>query len=264
LDGPPDPIRALEGIGVLVTRPRGRGERLGRRIEELGGRAWWLPTLEIRPPRDTLALNGALAQLAGCQWVVFVSPTAVEWGWNAISERGGLPAGVRVAAVGQGSARELAARGVTDVLAPAGKADSESLLALPELESVAGQRVLMFRGEGGRELLAETLSARGAQLLHAVCYRRVRPEVDTAPVEAAWERGEIRAVTVFSRESLDALVTMLSRPGVERLRRTPLFAPHGRIAEYARVLGVEQARTTPPGEDGLVAGLQEYFGHGSA
>ncbi len=246
---------------MLVTRPRGQGERLNRRIAESGGRVWWLPTLEIRPPRETAALNAALARLAGCQWAVFVSPTAVEWGWTTVSEHGGLPAGVRVAAVGQGSARELAARGVNDVLAPIGKADSESLLALPEMQAVDGQRMMIFRGEGGREVLAETLTQRGAEVLHAACYRRVHPEVDAGPVEAAWQRGEIQAVTVFSRESLDVLVTMLSGPGVEQLRRTPLFAPHERIAEYARLLGVAEVRATPAGEDGVVSALMEYFSH---
>ncbi|MCU0840438.1 MAG: uroporphyrinogen-III synthase [Thiobacillaceae bacterium] len=252
----------LAGIGVLVTRPREQAERFMARVVELGGRAWWLPTLEIQPPEDPAALDAALSELASFDWAIFISPTAVAWSWPGIVARGGLPAGLRVAAVGQGSARELLARGVDKVLAPAGdRSDSESLLALPELSDLARQRVVIFRGEGGRELLADALAARGARVEHAVCYRRARPQADAGPVLAALERGEIGAVTVFSRDSLDGLVGLLGEAGVARLRRIPLFAPHPRIAEHARCMAILQTIATPSGEEGVLTALVEHFAH---
>jgi uroporphyrinogen-III synthase len=256
---PPPP---LAGIGVLVTRPRDQAERFMSRIAELGGQSWWLPTLEIRPPDNPAALDQALAALTSRDWAIFISPTAVARAWPAIEARGGLPAGLRVAAVGQGSARELAARGVADVLAPAGdRSDSESLLALAELRELAGKRVVIFRGEGGRELLADSLAARGALVSHAVCYRRARPEADAGPIRSALERGLIRAVTVFSRESLDGLRVLLGEDGMDRLSRIPLFAPHARIVEHARSVGILQAIATPPGEEGVLIALVEHFSH---
>lgn len=252
----------LAGVGVLVTRPREQSERFMARVVELGGRAWWLPTLEIGPPADRAALDAVLAGLAACDWAIFISPTAVAWSWPAIEAHGGLPARLRVAAVGRGSARELLARGVAEVLAPAGeRSDSESLLALPDLSDLAGQRVVIFRGEGGRELLAEALAARGARVGHAVCYRRARPQADAGPVLAALERGEIGAVTVFSRESLDGLGALLGEAGIARLRRIPLFAPHPRIAEHARSMGILQTIATPSGEEGVLTALVEHFAH---
>jgi uroporphyrinogen-III synthase len=251
----------LAGVGVLVTRPQGQARRFLQRIAELGGEAWWLPGLEIAPPADMTGFLRVVNDLERLDWVVFVSPTAVERAWPAIAERGGLPAGLRVAAVGRGTGRELAQRGVHDVLTPEDQADSESLLAQPELQTMAGLRVAIFRGEGGRTLLAETLGARGAQVLHAVCYRRVVPEADAAPVLRAWREGRIRAVTAFSRDSLDGLVAQLAPAGRELLSRTPLFVPHPRIAEHARTLGITRPFVTPPGEDGVLQALTEHFAH---
>lgn len=251
----------LQGLGILVTRPRSQAERLMAEIVRLGGTAWWLPGLEIAPPADPAALDRALDALPQCQWAIFVSPTAVAQAWPAITARGGLPAGLRLAAVGRGTARELAERGVSDVLAPSDQADSEALLAMPALAAVEGLKVILFRGEGGRTLLADTLTARGAQVIHAVCYRRVRPEADTGAVLEAWRAGRIAAVTVFSRDSLDGLIEQLGAEGQALLRQTPLFVPHPRIAAHARALGWTQVFVSAAGEAGVLAALQEFAAH---
>ncbi len=251
----------LDGIGVLVARPRDQATRLMQRIADLGGRVWWLPGVDILPPHDPAALEAALSDLPRCLWAIFVSPTAVERAWPLLEAHGGLPAGLRLAAVGQGSARELAARGMRDILAPEGKADSESLLALPEMQTVAGKGITIFHGEGGRELLADTLAARGAQVSHAVCYRRAPPQADTGEVLAAWQAGRIQAVTVFSRDNLDGLCMLLGPQGTAYLRQTPVFVPHPRIAEHARSLGIEQVVATPSGEDGVLGAMLDRFDH---
>ncbi len=256
-----NPSRPLTGVGVLVTRPQGQARRFMARIVGLGGEAWWLPGLEIVPPTDMTGFLQVVDALEDLDWVVFVSPTAVEQSWPAIAARGGLPARVRVAAVGRGSRRALGERGVPDVLVPEGQADSEHLLALPELQHLAGQRVALFRGEGGRTLLAQTLAARGAEVLHAVCYRRVLPSAEVAPVLRAWQAGRIQAVTAFSRDSLDGLLILLTPAGSELLCDTPLFVPHPRIAEHARALGIERTYVTPAGEDGVLQALTEHFAH---
>jgi len=251
----------LAGVGVLVTRPQGQARRFMERIVALGGEAWWLPGLEIEPPADITAFLQVVNDLDRFDWAVFVSPTAVERAWPAIAGRGGLPRTLRVAAVGRGTRRELAERGVHDVLTPDEQADSEALLALPELRDMTGQRVALFRGEGGRPLLAQTLVARGAQLQHAVCYRRVPASADVAPILRAWRAGRISAVTAFSRDSLDGLVCLIAPDGRELLTQTPLFVPHPRIAEHAQALGIERAIVTPAGEDGVLQALTGHFGH---
>lgn len=249
----------LAGIGVLVTRPQQQAQRFMARIAELGGESWWLPGLEIVPPTDAQGFIQVVNDLSRFDWLLFISPTAVEQAWPAIAERGGLPQGVRIAAVGRGTGRELAERGVQEVIMPEDKADSESLLALPQLRAMAGLKVAIFRGEGGRTLLADTLQARGAEVSHAVCYRRVLPRVDVTPVLKAWCEGRIHALTAFSSDSLDGLFALLPAQQRALPANTPLFVPHPRIAEHARTLGLSQIIVTPAGEDGMLKALTEYF-----
>ncbi len=249
----------LSGKAVLITRPAGQAEGLQSRLRALGSEPVLFPTLEILPPRDGDLLARRLDALDTYQWAIFISPTAVERGLAAAPA---WPAGVRVAGVGQGSAAALRGAGFAQVLAPETGADSEHLLALPELADLSGQRVLIFRGDEGRELLARTLIARGAQVDYAACYRRALPDVDPALLCRRWRQGGIQAVTVLSSQGLDNLFTLLGAGHADLIRATPLFAPHPRIAEHARHHGVVAALATGPGESGLLQGLVEYFAHG--
>lgn len=248
----------LSGLGVLVTRPAGQAAGLLARLRELGADPFLFPTLEILPPADPDTLARRLADLAAYDLAVFVSPSAVQFGLAAITA---WPARLRAAAVGQGTAAALRAAGVQPVLAPHEGADSEHLLALPELAEMAGRRVLIFRGAGGREVLADTLAARGATVDYAECYRRGLPAADPASLLDRWRLGGIQAVTVLSSQGLDNLFTLLGEDNPGLIRATPLFAPHARIAEHARGLGVATAIATGPGEAGLLQGLVEYFAH---
>lgn len=250
----------LRGVGVLVTRPRDQAEALLDAIQAEGGTAIAVPAVEIVPPADIHALSGQIGRLREFDLLVFVSPTSVQQAWPLVLARhGDWPHGFSLAAVGQGSARMLKGFGAKQVLAPEAGSDSESLLALPELQAMAGKRVLIFRGEGGRELLAETLRRRGAVVEYAECYRRARPSIDPGPVLALWAEGGVQAVTVTSSEILANLVEMLGVEGLARLRETPVFVIHERIAATARQLGLEQVIVTAPGDEGLLAALLERF-----
>lgn len=249
---------SLSGLGVLITRPLGQAEGLRARLEQLGARAVLFPTLEIQPPADSAELTRRIARLARYDLAIFISPTAVERGLARIPV---WPPGVRVACVGQGTATALREAGFATVLAPEGGADSEHLLALPELADMRGRGVLIFRGEGGRELLATALAARGARVEYAECYRRGLPTADPGGLIEDWRHGGIQAVTVLSSQGLDNLFTLLGADHAGLIRATPLFAPHPRIAEHARARGVDQAIATPAGETGLTRALVEYFDH---
>jgi uroporphyrinogen-III synthase len=148
--------------------------------------------------------------------------------------------------------------GVGGVVVPDGQ-DSEALLALPQLQAVAGKRVLIVRGVGGRPLLADTLAARGAEVHFMECYRRVRPQADATPLLARWRAGGVDAVTVTSAETLANLAALLGETGQPLLLHTPLFAPHEKIAEAARRFGVARVVATPGGDAGLVEGLVNWF-----
>lgn len=248
---------ALAGRTVLVTRPAHQAVALARAIQVAGGEALLFPALAIEAvPADELAVS--LAQLKGADIAIFISPNAAQFGMAAIRPAGSLPASVSVFAVGPGTERALQKHGVSGVVTPAGQ-DSEALLALPQLADVAGKRVVIVRGVGGRALLADTLAARGAQVGFVECYRRVRPQADAAPLLARWAAGRIDAVTVTSAETLHNLAALLGEPGMPLLSNTPLFAPHEKIAEAARRFGIAHVIATPGGDAGLVAGLINWF-----
>jgi len=250
---------ALQGRRIVVTRPAGQNERLVALIRAAGGEAIVFPTLEILDVADERPLAAAADRLETYDLAVFVSPNAVDRAMRAIGARREWPAGLRAATVGRASETALRRHGVSDVIAPADRFDSEALLELPELGQVAGQRVVVFRGEEGRELLGETLRARGAAVDYVSCYRRVRPDADAGPLLAAWARGEVDAVTATSSEGLRNLFDLLGEAGCERLEETPLFVPHARIAETARALGCRRVIETAPGDEGLVAGLAAFW-----
>jgi uroporphyrinogen-III synthase len=141
-------------------------------------------------------------------------------------------------------------------MAPQSSADSEALLSLPELRDVAGRRVLVFRGEGGREVLAAELTARGARVEYAECYRRERPSADARPLIEAWRRGEVHAVTAFSVEAVENLWTLLAGAP---LAETPWFVPHARIADAVTRRAAREVLVAGPTEEGLIARLVAYF-----
>jgi uncharacterized protein HemX/uroporphyrinogen-III synthase len=239
--------KPLQGKGIVITRPAGQADRLASLVEAAGGQAILFPAIEIEPLPER-----ALPAFAGFDLVVYVSPSAVQCAAEGMKD-----ANVRLAAVGNGTRRELERLGFRDVLAPQNGADSEALLALPELEQTAGKRVLIVRGQGGRELLADTLRSRGAEVEYFECYRRVLPSADTAPLVAAWERGEVDAVTVSSSQALDNLVALL---GAGRLGTKPVFVNHARVAARAREAGLPEPVIAGASDDEMVEALVAYFG----
>lgn len=227
----------LAGVGVLVTRPAGQADNLVRAIEAVGGRAIRFPTLALAPPADTAPLDRLFGRLAEFDIAIFISPSAVDQGLRQLHQRGlALPSPLRVMAVGAGTAAALAAHGVA-ATAPTERFDSEALLALPALAQVARRRVIIFRGEGGRTLLGDTLQARGATVAYAECYRRTRPDNDAAPLRAHLARGDIDVISITSVAALENLCDMIGTAGRDRLCQLPVAVLNARQANACRRLG---------------------------
>ncbi len=251
-------IPVLAGRGILVTRPAHQAEPLCRLLRASGACPIRFPALAIAPPRDRAHSYRSMARLWRFDLVIFVSANAVEHG---LAAAGRLPSGPRLAVIGQASARALAMHGYSVDLQPDSGADSEALLASPALQQLAGQRVLIVRGEGGRGTLAETLRARGATVEYADVYRRVRPAGGPRPLLAHWQRGELHAVTAASNETLQNLYEMLA--GVhQQLLATPLVVASARARELALALGWGAAATVvaeSATDDAMVAALRDLF-----
>lgn len=249
----------LKGKGIVVTRPVRQAENLTRRIARAGGTPVLFPAVEIQPGGDALRLAALIDRLDAFDWAIFISPSAAEQAMNRINARRRLPPTLRVAALGGGSARALARFGIQAVVSPVGKFDSEALLELPEMQEMSGQRVIVFRGEGGREWLADALTHRGAQVEFADCYRRGKPDADAAPLLRRWARNEVHAITATSSEILRNLFDLVGVLGQQWLKKTPVFVIHERIAHVARELGISHVIITTGGDDGLVAGMIDWF-----
>jgi uroporphyrinogen-III synthase len=252
----------LAGRRIVVTRPKGQADTLVALIRQAGGEPLEIPALEIRDLPDLAPFYSVVERLASFDTAIFVSRNAVRKAFALIGARP-WPAQPRVASVGNGSREELASHGITDVIAPGGRPDSEALLALPEFAAVAGKRIAIFRGEGGRTLLGDTLSARGALVEQAACYRRANPAQSAALLAAAWERGKLDAVTVSSVDGLANLLEMLGGDGPRRLATTTLFVPHPRVAVEAVRKGLKRPVVAGPGDAEMAAALVAYFGSAS-
>ena len=120
-----------------------------------------------------------------------------------------------------------------------------------------GKRVVIFRGDGGREELGATLSARGAHVDYVACYRRAPPASGAAGLHEAFREGRVDAVTITSSEGLDNLWALGDAAMRAAWRRCPTFVPHPRIAEHARAMGLSVVETAG-GDAGLLAGLLEW------
>jgi uroporphyrinogen-III synthase len=238
----------LKGLNIVVTRPRDQALGLTRRITDLGGNAILFTLLEIAPAADASELNALKQHLSTYDLLIFISPNAVKYGMDAL---GNIPNTVRVATVGQSSAQALRDLGIAHVIAPTDRFDSESLLALPALQNVAGWKVAILRGNGGRELLGDTLKTRGARVDYVTSYERSKPTLDAVSVLQA----DPHAINVTSSEALGNLWQGLTQTDQARFARLPLFVPHARIAELARQQGWKNVVLTEAGDDGLLAAL---------
>jgi uroporphyrinogen-III synthase len=248
--------RPLQGLTIAVTRPREQALQMVQRIEQAGGVPLLFPLLEITAAADAEALNAQVARLGQFNLAIFISPNAVRYGTAAIRAAGELPQNLQIATVGQGSAKALRETGFSNIIAPTERFDSEGLLALAEMQHVSGWRVMIFRGDGGRELLGDTLSARGATVEYASCYRRAKSQQDKGRLLSA--RPD--AIIVTSSEAMVHLSEMLDAGDRGALRNTVLFVPHTRIAGLARDHGWPQVHVTAPGDDGLFSALTTWAG----
>ena len=255
---------SLHGKRILVTRPAEQAALLARMIAAQGGQAVLFPLLEIGAADDPAPLQHAIAQLDDYACAIFISPNAVAFALPQILAARRWPARLQAAAIGPSTVQRLAALGVANVISPAERFDSEALLELPAFApgAIAGEKVLILRGNGGRELLGETLRQRGAKVDAVTCYRRSAP-ADGARLVSLLRHRQVDALTISSSEGLRNLLALLDTDAFAQLRHLPLFVPHQRIAQVAAELGLSRVVLSAPADDGIIDSLcaHNWFDH---
>lgn len=257
---------------VVITRPAAQAGPLAQRVTALGRRACLLPLLEIEALPDQSGLKATLADIASYDLVAFVSPNAIDAAFVHIDQ---WPAGVTLAVLGDGSRLALAAHGIdagnTTIVSPldAAHSDSEHLLLSLDLPRLRGRKVLIVRGESGRELMAEGLRAAGAIVTVVAAYRRRVPPL--TPALQATLLDLLRHDNdwiITSSEALRGLLGLLREidaadgheqgqgSTVAKMQQQHLIVPHARIFDTARQLGFPRLTLTGSGDERVLAALQ--------
>ena len=227
------PAGRLRGVRVLVTRPEAAADRLADAFVAEGADAVCVPAIVIAPVEDGRSARRLLERLSEVSVAVFTSVNAVDGFLGLRTNDAGKRLPAPVLAVGRATADALHARGVRGVLTPSRRFDSEGLLACPQLDAqrVDGRLVAIVKGEGGRDLLARELAARGAEVIEANVYRRRAPE--ELPDMLDGVRESIDVVTATSAEALENLLE--AAPWTTRwLSDRLLVTASDRVADIAR------------------------------
>lgn len=238
---------SLAGLQVLVTRPQSQALDLIAALKHASAEviAYPLMAIESIVEQDEVsavqAIKRAVMDLDQYQHAIFISTNAVDCAFYWVEQYWPqLPVGIEYYAIGAATAARLNAHGL-ESQAAAGSMNSEALLALPSLQHLAAKKVIIFRGVGGREHLAEVLRQRGAQLDYCEVYRRATVTPATGSLRQLLQKGDDLVLTVSSGETLENLMQLAKVDAVEKaLKLLPLLVPGKRVAELARQQGFTQ------------------------
>jgi uroporphyrinogen-III synthase len=252
-------------VRVLVTRPAGESsDALCAALAAAGCHAHSLPLLELTAlPQLPPAQRRLVLEMDLFQHVIFISANAVRFGMALVEDCWPQPPiGINWYAVGTATAAALGHFGI-DAITPGSAMTSEGLLALPSLRDVAGQRVLIVKGEGGRETLAAQLRCRGAVVDELACYRRGLPEMPAGELAASLARWAIDVIMLSSGEGLANLQLLLSPAETLKLKHTSLIVPSQRVASMAREAGFERIVVAENASDAAMLDALQQWRDGS-
>ena len=244
--------KPLQGLGIAITRPVEQAKKLATLITEAGGTPILFPLIEITPLYDYSQFETVISEIESYDWAIFISSNAVQNGMPRLVKQG-IPSNLKFAAIGPVTASELQSFGVKDVLIPNDRFDSESLLALDEMHTVSNKKILIVRGVGGRDVLAKSLKARGAQVSFAECYQRINPQTDCDLLTNLYREKKLHGVVVTSSEAMRHLLDLAG--DADWLHHVTLFVNHARIAELPLQLGLKVLVADAPGDEAMMKKL---------
>ncbi|MGQ3890289.1 uroporphyrinogen-III synthase [Legionella sp. CNM-1927-20] len=245
---------SLKGLRVLNTRPIEQGEALSTAINQAGGIALNCPALAIVPTQ--IKWLKALPDLDTVKQAIFTSVNAVNYAFKVFAQQKVVwPSNIEVTAVGRSTANQLKQHKITVKNIPP-IADSEHLLALPSLQEIHKDIILLFKGEGGRLLIPHTLKARGAKLIELIVYRREKPFVDRALLKTWWHNKTVDIILFTSQEAMQNIFSMFERPAHSWLKNLPCLVISKRLADAASSLGMQNIIISSP--DTILETLSQF------
>lgn len=234
---------------ILVTRPEPSASALVARLRQIGKQAWSFPLIDYLPGRELAQLPQRLAILGPEDLLFAVSHQAIRFSAPVMQQQNAVWPTLSYYAIGRRTALDLHQASGRNVDYPQGIATSETLLNMPSLRDLHGKRALILRGNGGRDLLAETLSQRGAMVDLLECYQRRPCDYQGAEEAVRWRKQGITTLVVTSGEMLQHLYSLF--PAVDRrewLLHCRLVVVSDRLATLAAELGW-QSVTVADGAD---------------
>ncbi|AWF79562.1 uroporphyrinogen-III synthase [Microbulbifer sp. A4B17] len=252
----------LQGKRILSTRPTQQADNWCALLRSLGAQVDNIPMLGIEPIEEQAAiqaLKNSILDFDQIDVAIFVSQNAVRFGVDWLEDYWPqLPQGPRFLAIGAATANALKNRGIA-CEQNGNTMNSEELLRLPWLQQLDGQRVLIFRGVGGRPLIGETLSERGARIAYCELYQRVLPP--EAASTLAGYKFQPDVISVHSGETLDNLVACIHQIGRSALFQATLICPSKRVAIQAKGLGFTHCHSAlNAGDNAMLETLRKALG----
>jgi uroporphyrinogen-III synthase len=246
-------------VSVLVTRPSGEAaDQLCAALQTAGYKVFHQPLIELHGlSHPGPEQRQHLLDLDRYQHVIFISGNAVRFGMRWVEDFWPqLPEGLQWYAVGAATAAALERFGIR-VSTPGNNMSSEGLLAIPSLQTVRGERVLVVKGEGGRDTLRQALISRGAAVDELACYRRSVPGLPDGELAARLDRWAVDVILVSSGEGLGNLPLLLSPAESTKLKAVGMIVPSLRVATMAREAGFSHIITADNASDAaMIAALR--------
>ncbi|GKX64518.1 uroporphyrinogen-III synthase [Pragia fontium] len=246
-------------MSILITRPSPMGEALVKQLIEQGREAYHTPLITFSPGRELDKLPDYLANLREDDIIIAASQHAVHYAHDLLKHKQqSWPENCRYFAIGYKTATELQQATRFTVHWPEGREISEQLLELPQLQHVAGKNILILRGNGGRQLLAETLQKRGASVTFCECYQRNPIAYHGDDLCQYWQQISINILVITSGEMLQQLYELVPTGYRNWLLNCHLLIVSERLADQAKNLGWTQCHIADNADnDALLRALQQ-------
>ena len=254
--------KELHQTGIVITRPSHQTSEIKSLVNEHQGHPIEFPLLEIQSKSQNETFQHTVLKLEDYDWAIFISSNAVQFGMPAVKNAfHTLPESIKFAAIGPSTQKALKLFDVRDVLIPEENFDSEGLLATSEMNDIQNKKIVIFRGEGGRETLAETLRARGAEVIYAECYPRTFPQTNLDLLKAFSEKIHISAILITSSEACKEFVRLSRQKNMDFLKDILVIVNHPRMVNVLERESFMTFSSDEPSDQSMMKKLLETIDH---